>query len=173
MFRRISILFAALSLMASAASSVLAADNVAHYPIAFSEESAMSLDPEVSACVGYAGTIYEQRTYDVRITEFVDGPNQGMVHLTGVIMGAFTIAPAEGEPEPSYTGSYREKVTLIGTSLDSPEVFSFTLPASATGSDGSTLKFLLRGHGVTGQDGKIKLLKFQFNCIRNTTDLPR
>jgi hypothetical protein len=89
-----------------------------------------------------------------------------MVHLTGVIMGELTIAPVAGEPGPTYTGSYREKVALTGTSLDSPAVFSFTLPATATGSDDSTLQFLLRGHGVTGRDSEIKLLKFQFNCIR-------
>ncbi len=166
MFRPISILFAVLGLLASTASGVLAAGNVVHYPIAFSEESTMDIDPDVAACAGYAGTIYERRSYDLRVTEFVDGPKQWVVHLTGVIMGEFTIVPAAGEPGPTYTGSYREKVTLTGTSLDSPEVFSFTLPATATGSDGSTLQFLLRGHGVTGWDGEIKVLKFQFNCIR-------
>ncbi len=125
----------------------------------------MPLD-DAAACVGYAGTIYEKRSYDVMVTEFVDGPNQGMVHLTGVIMGEFTIEPEAGTPGTSYTGTYREKVVLTGTSLDSPEVSSFILPVTAIGSDGSTLKFLLRGHGVVGQDGEIKVLKFQFNCIR-------
>ena len=165
MFRRISIVLAVLILLMTTASSVLARGNVEHYPIAFSEESTMAVEPDVAACVGYAGTIYEQRSYDLRVTEFVDGPNQGMVHLTGVIMGEFIITPLEGEQGPSYTGSYREKVTLTGTSLDAPQVSSFTLPATATGSDGSALKFLMRGHGVVGQDGEIKVMKFQFNCI--------
>ncbi len=166
MFRRISILFAALGLLMSTASGALARGNVIHYPIAFSEESTMELEPEGAACVGYAGTIYEERSYDLQVTEFVDGPNQGMVHLTGVIMGEFSIAPLAGEPGPIYTGSYREKVTLMGTSLDSPRVSSFTLPASATGSDGSALKFLMRGHVVVGQDGEIKSMKYQFTCVR-------
>ncbi len=165
MYRRMSILFAALSLLMSTAVGTLAADNVVHYPMAFSEESTMPLD-DAAACVGYAGTIYEKRSYDVMVTEFVDGPNQGMVHLRGVIMGEFTIAPEAGAAGPGYTGTYRDKVVLTGTSLDSPEVSSFILPVTAIGSDGSTLKFLLRGHGVVGQDGEIKVLKFQFNCIR-------
>ena len=166
MFRRMSILFAALSLLMSTGAGALAADNVVRYPIAFSEESTMALDTDVAACVGYAGTIYEKRSYDVVVTEFVDGPNQGMLHLTGVIMGEFTIVPEAGAAGPSYTGSYREKVVLRGTSLDSPEVSSFILPATATGADGSTLKFLLHGHGVVGPDGTIKLENFQFTCIR-------
>jgi len=161
-----SILFAAFSLLISTASSVVAADNVVRYQIAFSEESTMAVEPDVSACVGYAGTIYENRTYDVWVTEFVEGPKQGMVHLTGTVTGAFTITPEAGNSSPSYTGSYREKVTLSGMSLDSPEVFSFLLPAIATGSDGSTLQFLMRGHGVADDDGEIKLMKFQFTCIR-------
>ncbi len=165
MFRKISFLFIVLSLVSTTASSILAAGNVVHYPIAFSEESTMAVEPDVSACAGYAGTIYEKRAYDLRVTEFVDAPNQGMVHLTGTIMGEFTIMPVAGDAGPSYAGSYREKVTLMGTSLDSPEVFSFTLPATATGSDGSTLRFLMRGHGVAGADGEIKLMKFQFTCI--------
>ena len=100
MYRRMSILFAALSLLMSTAVGTLAADNVVHYPMAFSEESTMPLD-DAAACVGYAGTIYEKRSYDVMVTEFVDGPNQGMVHLTGVIVGEFTIAPEAGAVGPS------------------------------------------------------------------------
>ena len=165
MFRRMSILFAAFGLLMSTAAGAVATDNVVRYPIAFSEESTMPLD-DAAACVGYAGTIYEKRSYDVVVTEFVDGPNQGMVHLTGVIMGEFTIVPEAGAAGPTYTGTYREKVVLTGTSLDSPEVSSFILPATATGSDGSTLKFLLHGHGVVGPDGAIKLEKFLFTCIR-------
>ncbi len=65
MFRRMSILFAAFSLLISMAPSVVAADNVVRYQIAFSEESTMAVEPVVAACVGYAGTIYENRTYDV------------------------------------------------------------------------------------------------------------
>ena len=165
MYRRMSILFAALSLLMSTAVGTLAADNVVHYPMEFSEESTMPLD-DAATCVGYAGTIYEKRSYDVMVTEFVDGPNQGMVHVTGAIMGEFTITPEAGAAGPTYTGSYGEKVVLTGTSLDSPRVSSFILPATATGADGSTLKFLLHGHGVAGPDGTVKLENFRFTCIR-------
>ncbi len=165
MFRRICPLLGAIALLLITSAPALAAKNVVHYPLAFTEEGSMPLD-DASDCVGYAGTIFERRTYDLRVTEFVAGPNEGMVHLTGVIWGEFRITPGAGESGPTYEGSYREKVTLSGDSLDTPRVVSFVLPLTGIGSDGSTLKLLLHGHAVMGRDGEVKLEKYSSKCIR-------
>jgi hypothetical protein len=166
MSHRIAVLVAAISLLVLAAPTALAAGNVIHYQFLEFEQSSMPLDDEVAACVGYSGVIHEDRTYDVRVTEFVDGPRAGRVHLTGFVFGDFTIEPDDPDAGPVYQGNYREKVTFIGTSFDDPIVFSFSLPVTASGADGSQLKFLMHGHGVIGPNGEPRNLVFKFNCIQ-------
>ena len=171
MFRYLSIVCGLVSLLSLTAAQTLAADNVVHYSLSFSEAGSMPLPPELAACVGYSGSIYEERAYALRVTEFVAGPNEGSVQLTGTIAGSFTIAPDPGVAGPTYRGSYREKVNLVGTSLDGPyRVVSFTLPATATGTSGATLKFLLRGHAVfnlSAPTGEPKALVDKFTCIQS------
>jgi hypothetical protein len=168
MLRRVTLLLSVLGLAALLTPGALAAQNVIHYQFTDFEESSMPLD-ELADCVGYDGTVHEARTYDVRVTEFVSGPQAGRVHLTGFVHGDFTITPDDPDKGPVYEGSYREKVTFIGTSFDYPLVFSFSLPASATSSDGSTLMFLLHGHGVIDPDGDERVMVFKFHCIQPGT----
>jgi hypothetical protein len=77
MFHRIGALIAVISLLALVAPSTLAAGNVIHYQFVEFEPSSMPLDDELAACVGYSGVVNEERAYDVRVTEFVDGPRAG------------------------------------------------------------------------------------------------
>jgi hypothetical protein len=166
MSHRIAVAIAAISLLVFAAPTALAARNIVHYQFDESEQSSMPLDDELAACVGYSGIGHEDRTYDVRITEFVDGPRAGRVHLTGFVFGDFTIDPDDPNAGPVYEGSYREKITFIGTSFDDPLVFSFSLPVTASSTDGSQVKFLMHGHGVIGPDNEPRNLVFKFNCIQ-------
>ncbi len=165
MVRRFTILVLVSGLLL-AALPASAAGNVIHYSLTGAEDSSMPLD-DLESCVGYAGAINEQRSYDYRISEFVSGPRQGQVRLNGVVMGDFTIVPDDAAAGPTYSGSYREKVTLAGDSLDDPRVVSFHLPGSATGSDGSRLKFLLHGHMTVGADGQVIVAFQKINCIQS------
>ncbi len=126
----------------------------------------MELSDEGAKCVGYSGTIYEERNYDIRVTEFVEGSNAGRVHLTGSITGPFTIAPHESDAGPVYQGTIREKISFSGTSFDDPLVFTFLVHATATGSNGSSLKFLYHGHGVIGHNSEVKLEFDKVHCIQ-------
>jgi hypothetical protein len=145
--------------------TAVAAEHVIHYTLAFYEESVGPID-DAESCIGYTGTIIERRDLVAHVTEHIAGPRQGEIHLVGVVDATFTIAPDPGIDGPVYEGSYREKIVLQGSSLDEPDVVSFILPASATGSDGSKLKFLLHGHAVMGADGEVKLEFQKFSCIQ-------
>ncbi len=166
MFRRIGYFITVLAVLLVGAAPARAAENVSHYTISFSEGSTMPVD-DFDGCLPYAnGSIYEHRSYDIKVTEFVDGPRQGQVQFTGVAIGDFVISPAAGESGLVYTGVYREKFAGMGTSLDSPRVISFTLPITATGSDGSTIKMMMHGHVTLTPSGELKVEKFDARCIR-------
>lgn len=165
MFRRMFVIVAILAAILVSAPGVMAAKNVAHYQLVFSEESLMELSDEGAECAGYSGTISEERNYDIRVTEFVDGPNSGRVHLSGFVTGPFTVAPHDPDDGPVYTGTISEKITFSGMSFDDPLVVSFIVRGTATGSDGSVLKLLYHGHGVYNQGGEVKIEFDKFTCI--------
>ncbi len=166
MLRQMIALVTGLSLVFVIVSPTLAADTISRDRWIGYEESSMPID-DMEGCLSYTGSITERRSYDYRITEFVSGPNQGNVHLVGVVEATFTISPDDGADGPVFEGSYREKVNLVGPSLDTPRVVSYSLPASATGSDGSRLKFLLHGHVVMTRDGEPKLEFEEVVCIQS------
>ncbi|CAN5674709.1 hypothetical protein BH24CHL1_BH24CHL1_06580 [soil metagenome] len=166
MIRHTIAIVAVLAALLVSAPSVLAAQHVIHYRLTFSEESSLTLSEEIASCVGYEGMIHEERLYDVRVTEFVDGPRAGNVYLTGVVSGPFTIEPHDPEAGPVYQGAIREKISFSGTSFDDPLVFTFLVHATATGSNGSSIKFLYHGHGVIGRNGEVKLEFDKVHCIQ-------
>lgn len=166
MIRRTIATLAVLGLLLAAAPGALAADNVVHYQISFYEESSLELSEEGTACAGYEGTLHEQRTYDIRVTEFVDGPRAGDVHLTGFVTGPFSMTPHDPADGPVYEGAIREKLSFSGTSLDDPLVVTFVVHATATGSDGSALKLVYHGHGVISRDGDVKAEFDKVHCIQ-------
>lgn len=165
MYRQLFVSLAVMGALLLVATPTMAASPpIDRYNLSFFEESTMPLE-DLEECVGYTGTIWEQRNYDVQVTEFVDGPRQGRIHLTGEVLGEFSITPDE-EDGPTYTGGYREKITFIGTSFDDPLIAAFSLPASAVGSDGSSLRFLMHGHIVVSQDQELRLIAFKSVCIQ-------
>jgi hypothetical protein len=167
MFHRIVALMISMSLLALVAPNALAAGNVTHYRLVESEQSSMPLDDELAACVGYNGVANEDRIYDIRVAEFTGEPQAGRVRLTGFVYGEFTIEPNDPDAGLVYRGSYREKITFIGSSFDDPLVFSFVLPVTATGADGSRVKLLMHGHGVIRPDGDPRVMVLKFNCIQS------
>lgn len=166
MLRRTIVFVALLTLLLVTAHGALAASPVVHYQLSFFEESIGELSDDGAACVGYSGTIQEQRTYDIRVAKFVAGPRAGDVHLTGLVTGPFSITPHEPEAVPVYEGAIREKISFSGTSLGDPLVFTFVVHATATGSDGSALKLVYHGHGVISREGDVKVEFDKFHCVR-------
>jgi hypothetical protein len=164
MTRQIIATVAAVFLLAVTATNTLAASNLIHFQLVEHEESVMVLSGDFAACVGYSGTMYEDRNYDVRVTEFVSGPRTGDVHLTGSVTGLMIITPDDPEAGPVYTGDVREKVVFRGTSLDDPLGVAFVLHVRLTGSDGSSLRILYHGHGTAGRDGKVRLHFDRLHC---------
>jgi hypothetical protein len=170
LFRPMLAFLALVALLLIGTSNAFAANNVAHYTLSFSEESTMEI-PTGTCGLNYPASITEYRSYQLRVTEFVDGPKEGMMLINGVIIGDFTIFPTGEATGVTYEGSYREKVVVSGTALLEEDggmlrVGTFTLPATAIGSDGSVLKFLLHGHLVSGKDGEVKVDFEKLNCIK-------
>lgn len=100
MLKRFAYILTLLAVLLSAAVPARAADNVEHYTISFTEAGTMPID-DFGGCLPYSeGSIYESRTYDVMVTEFVDGPRAGHIQFTGVTVGEFVISPAEGKSGP-------------------------------------------------------------------------
>ena len=163
MFRPVFVLLAVVSLCVAVSPTVFAADNVRHSTLSGTEEGSMNLSPALAACVGYAGTITEQRRYTYRVTEVVDGPRAGDVHVTGVVQAAFTIQPHTSGEGTIYTGQYREHATF--TMTGDQQVISFQFPARATGADGTALRFLLHGH-VTVAHGAVKVEFDKLTCVK-------
>ncbi len=170
LFRSALTFLAMVALLLIGTSSAFAANNVAHYTFSFSEESTTEIGTGFCG-LNYPASVTEHRSYQVRVTEFVDGPNEGMMLINGVIIGEFTLFPTGGATGVTYEGSYREKVVVRGTALLEEDggtlrVATFTVPATATGSDGSVLKLLNHGHIVIGKDGEVKVAFEKLNCIK-------
>ena len=163
MFRPLLVLLAVVSLCVAVSTTAFAADNVRHDTLSGMEEGSMNLSPALASCVGYGGTITEERRYTYRVTEIVDGPRAGDVHVTGVVQGSFTIQPYPGGEGTTYTGQYREHATFNMTGEH--QVISFQLPARATGIDGTALRFLLHGH-ATVANGQVKVEFDKLMCTK-------
>lgn len=165
MTRQIVAVVAALALLTVTATGGLAAGNVIHYHYLDYEESSMELGDDLAACVGYSGTLNEERTYDLRVTEFVGGPRAGEVQLNGFVTGPIAIVPDDPDAGPLYTGTMREKIVFRGAGFDDPQVFTFVVHANLSGSDGSRLKITYHGHGVFDRDGEPKTYFDRLGCV--------
>jgi hypothetical protein len=75
----------------------------------------------------------------------------GVTHVEGDVSATFVINPVQGTGVV-YTGTYREHATgnfLIISGEDVPHpAASFYLHGTGTGSDGSQIRFTIRGHFV-------------------------
>jgi hypothetical protein len=108
-------------------------------------------DPAFTDCLGYQGQIYEDRHGVYNLTIHTTGSMAGVTHVEGDVTAAFVISPIQGTGVV-YTGTYREHATgnfLIINNEDVPHpAASFYLHGTGTGSDGSQIRFTIRGHFV-------------------------
>jgi hypothetical protein len=91
------------------------------------------------------------------LTLHTRGSMAGVTHVEGDVTANFVISPLQG-PGVVYTGVYREHDVgnFADGTIDIPHPSSsFYLHATGTGTDGSQIRFTLRGHFVidkrTGQ----------------------
>lgn len=115
-------------------------------------------------CVGYSGTVTVDATSEIRITEFVSGPNAGNILYLQRTEGSLFIEADDPATYPvTYSGSYVDNINF--RSVRKNERFSAHLLLTATGTDGSILKFSFNFH-ILVRDGGIQIDNFQVNCIR-------
>ena len=107
-------------------------------------------DPVFNQCVGYEGQVFEDRHGVFNLTTHTRGSLAGVTHVEGDVSADFVISPLQGAGVV-YTGTYREHDVgnFAGENLDIPyPSASFYLHATGTGTDGSQIRFTLRGHFV-------------------------
>lgn len=116
-------------------------------------------------CVDYAGTLIEDRQLDAKAVQHDGGTS--LANLTFTVYATFSITPDDPTAGPAYTGSYVEKgAGIVDTAPDQDRAVSYHVVAAATGSDGSTLRFLLRGHVTATPDGTVHAARDQLTCIQ-------
>jgi hypothetical protein len=119
----------------------------------FIEDSQGSMpldDPTFSQCLGYEGQVFEDRHGVFNLTLHTRGSMAGVTHVEGDVTATFVISPLQGSGVV-YTGTYREHDVgnFAGENIDIPyPSASFYLHATGTGTDGSQIRFTLRGHFV-------------------------
>ncbi len=146
-----------------------AAPAVTHLEIHESEVSVSDFDagdePGRGACLPFSGTSREYRDLDAKLVIHEDGET----HIDFTVQATFTLTPDDPSLWPSYSGSYREQGA--GRALLTPEgevdvVFSFHLQPSATGTDGSQVRALLKGHVTVTPDGTVRVATDTLRCIQ-------
>ncbi|MDQ1614111.1 MAG: hypothetical protein QOJ60_50 [Actinomycetota bacterium] len=118
------------------------------------------------ACVGYAGTLVEHRDVRVRGVQHDSGGLAGQMSARETVDATFSLTPDDPADGPAYTGTYREGGTGRAIGFDQTIVSTYHLVAHATGSDGSTLRFLLRGHVTTTPRGAVHAATDSLTCIQ-------
>jgi hypothetical protein len=108
-------------------------------------------DPTFTDCLGYQGQIYEDRHGVYNLTIHTRGSMAGVTHVEGDVTASFIISPLQGTGVV-YSGTYLEHATgnfliINGEDIPHPSA-SFYLHATGTGTDGSQIRFTIRGHFV-------------------------
>ncbi|MEO6203761.1 MAG: hypothetical protein ABIO67_00015 [Mycobacteriales bacterium] len=97
------------------------------------------------------------------------GQQPGEVHINGAVDGRVEIVP-DDTSLPTYTGSYREKISGVFTGTDpetgddSVRVLTFRLRVPLAGSDGSHLVLLLASKVTRKPSGDVVVARFTQAC---------
>ena len=154
--RRLLIACAVLSLLLLTTTSALAEGAITQ------RETIVDLTevrPGEDPCSGGTGTgtLTETANGFMRLTLTANGT----MHLAGMIEYAFTYVP-DDPSQPTYTG--REVSHLSLNVGPSNSIFSFTLTARGTGTDGSTIRFSEAVLGEVDQVGNLTIRFYKLNC---------
>lgn len=157
MFRRlaqlvIASLFAILSALPAAA-----ATNVVHTTIPFNDTQTFPLGPE-ARCFGVpeGTTITGQFTGEVKLTEFVSGPNAGRIHVQGRDVFTVTVPATGARARGREVFNFKAKGDDTFVSMTVVHVQG-ALP------DGTPFKATFHFHTVV-QQGDVKVAIAKVNC---------
>ncbi len=157
MFRRLALLLIASLFTILSTLPAAAATNVVHTTIPIDETFTFPLGPEAQ-CFGVApGTnITVRQTGQVKLTEFVSGPNAGRIHVQGRASDTFTV------PSTGASGSAREIFNFKARGDDTFVAMS-VVHAQGTLPDGTPFKATFHFHTVV-QQGDVKVDIAKVNC---------
>lgn len=118
-------------------------------------------------CVPWAGSFHEVRDGGYRIVRPPGGQLAGEFHVNGLIHGFVELVP-EDPSLPTYSGTYREKVNAVATSLtdegDVSRVAQYRLRSTLRGTDGSSLDLRLSGKMTVNANGRVVVSRDVFTC---------
>jgi hypothetical protein len=118
-------------------------------------------------CVPWAGSFHEVRHGGYRIVAPPGGQLPGEIHVNGVVDGLVELVPDDTR-NPTYAGTYREKVNGVVVSVSSEEdverVGQYRLASTLHGSDGSTLHLRLAGKVTVNGRGRVVLSHDELTC---------
>jgi len=142
-------------------SRAFAAKNVVHRTFEFTNEvSQFPLGPEAE-CFGGPGTVTTVESGAFKVTEFVDGPNEGNYHARGRIEGTFEVVTAAG----TFTGTFKSRVNENLNRNNS--VGSFKTHVTGTAPDGDEVKANFNGHIVIMEGEREPRVEFfKVNCVK-------
>ncbi len=142
-------------------SRAFAAKNVVHRTFEFTNEvGRFPLGPEAE-CFGGPGTVRTVASGVVKLTEFVDGPNEGNYHVHGRIQGTFEVVTAAG----TFTGTF--KSTFNENLNRNNFVASFKTHVMGTDADGDVVKANFHGHVVIMEGEREPRVEFfNVNCVK-------
>ena len=156
---------AALALLLLTAASTLAAGPIARTTIVFDEpfyEEAIST-PEEAACIGWSGGISGWINGSFTISEFVDGPNAGDMHVGGSATIDFALVDPQGVAVGGATvRNLIRETTVAGTSRASV----FVGQLAGTAPDGSPVRLQMHANLVRTPGGEVVVDSFKVTCAR-------
>jgi hypothetical protein len=158
---------AAVLALAASATPASGAAAVTHLTLQEHEVSTDHFEAGDGICVDYAGTLVEDRELDADAVLHDRGALAGVANLTFTVRADFSISPDDPADGPAYTGTYVEGgAGSVDTATDEGRAATYHVVASATGSDGSTLRFLLRGHVTLTPDATVHADRDQLTCVQ-------
>jgi hypothetical protein len=159
-----------LLLLAALLSAVPAAQAAGAQHLSLPEEwdSVEHFDAGGGLCVDWPGSFHEVRhgTYDLTLPP--GGQVVGEIHLNGAVDGYVELVP-DDPALPTYTGSYREKITgvFVGVDEDGQDLLRvghYALAVKLSGSDGSTVWLRLSGHVTLDASGRAVVARDNYSC---------
>jgi len=142
-------------------SRAFAAKNVVHTTFEITNEvDEFELGPEAE-CFGGPGTVRTVASGVVKLTEFVDGPNEGNFHVRGRAEGTFEIVTAAGTFTGTFKSTFNEKLNRNNF------VASFNVHVTGTDANGEAVKANFHGHVVIMEgETEPQVEFFKVNCVK-------
>lgn len=133
-----------------------------------SYDDSFHVTAEENPCGSWPATLHEVRSGGAKILSAPGGQQADEFHVNGAIDGTLAIVP-DDPSLPTFTGSYREKLTGIITGFDPEQgdlarIAQYRLRAPLTGSDGSRLVLAFSGKVTVNANGEMVVSRDSMSC---------